>query len=174
MLPFFVWGMMMFVKLIDTFLKVRGGSLRVMKALPNDQVVEFWARPLGGKIVIKSSNPSGITDKTTLVVNLTKGWVWRRGMTPFIKLDKNNNQIAWERNKIEGEIPKEVVDEIADTSFAAGMMIGIKGNKDIKRIVLLMTIIALVSVLGIVLNYYFWSHAKIITQVVQVVNSTVV
>jgi len=171
-MPFFTWGIIQFFTLIASFLKVRKGQVKVWKTLPNDQVIEFWAQPSGGKITIKSANPASVSGKTTLGVNLTKGWIWRKGFIPFIKLDKDDNQVKWSINEIsEGSVPKEVIDEMTDTSFAAGMMVGFRGNKEMKAMKMLLMILLVLMVVGIIFNYYFWSHTHIITQTVQVMGN---
>lgn len=170
--PFFIWGIMNFIALISSFLKVRRGMIKIMKTLPNDQVIEFWARPTGGKITIKSSNPMSVSGKSTIEVRLKKGWIWRKGFVPFIKLDKDDNQIGWSVNELsEDSVPKEVIDEMSDTSFAAGMMVGFRGNKDIKILRLMMMILIVIMIVSIAFNYYFWSHTQIVTQVVQVIGN---
>jgi hypothetical protein len=77
MAPWFAIGVFKFVTWIDALFKVRSGHIKVFKILPNDQLVKFWVRPIGGKITFKAKNPLGISDKSTMTVQLSKGWVWR-------------------------------------------------------------------------------------------------
>jgi hypothetical protein len=170
-MPFCIWGVFHLVLLIDTLLKVRKGYIKVWKLLPNDQIVKFWSRPSGGKIKIKSKG--SVTGENDLPIELGKGWIWREGGVPIIKLDKDNKQIKWEVNVIEAGIPKEVIDELADTSFVAGMLVGFKQGKELKRIQLLLVILAIMIVMAMFLNYYQIANIKIVTQVVNVVATNV-
>jgi hypothetical protein len=166
--PFAVVGLYKLFQLIDTLFKVRRGFIKVWKLLPNDQITEFWSRSAGGKIRVKSSNPGSISDSSTLQVKLGKGWVWRKGNVPFIKLDKDNNQIQWEQNSISSDLPKEIVDEMNDTSFTAGTMVGFGQNKQLKFLTMLIVVALAVSAVGILLNYYLISNIHITTQTVAI------
>ena len=173
-LPFISWGFINLFMLVDSFLKVRKGYIKVWKLLPNDQTVKFWARPAGGKIKLKSSNPSGGLSTALQSVSLGKGWIWREGGVPFIKLDKDNVQIPWEANRLDADkgLSREIVDELADTSFAAGMMVGLRTGKELKMLLMFIIIIVIVTVAGIGLNYYLWSNISVIHQTVTVQNVT--
>jgi hypothetical protein len=169
--PFVAWGLFSLMTLISTILKVRRGNIRIWKTLPNDQVVKFWARPEGGKIKIKSRNPGGILKESTIEVELGKGWIWREGAVPFILLDKDNIQVPWKVNFVGEGVPKEIVDEIADTAYQSGVMVGFANLNNIKQIMIFVLIAIIVGGIGIFLNYYFWVNVHVVTQVVNIVAS---
>ena len=170
--PFIAWGIYAMCALVGTVMRVRTGNVKVWKVLPNDQVIKFWAKPEGGKIKLKTKNPNGILNESIIEVNLGKGWIWREGGVPFIKLDKDNNQVSWKINELSTSVPKEIIDEIADTAWASGTMVGFSNLKNIKQIMTFVILnIAITAIIGFVI-IYFVNSIHITTQVVNVISTT--
>lgn len=163
LLPFVIIGVVKLMMVVAAAMKVRRGYIRVDKLLANDQLSRFWALPQGGKITFPAKNPAGVRDKTTMPVKLSKGWVWRDGNIPFIKLDKNNDQIPWEVNVV-NEVPKEIIDEMTDTAYTAGLLLGSNFQNDIRKMMMFMLVVVVLVAISIFLNYYLWSNIHVVTQ----------
>lgn len=168
MMPIYIVGLVGAVNWIAGIMKVRSGHIKIRKVLANDQTVEFWVRPQGKKISLRDKSDRGVMAEREMEVDLSKDYLKRNGGTPYILLDSNNVQIPWRVGQIGKNVPQEIVDEIADTAFSSGMMIGFKGMKQMGMLVILVCGVGLISLVGIIVGYYFWTNPNVISQVVQV------
>lgn len=171
-MPFVMVGVLRILSTLSANFKVRKGFIRVDKLLANDQLRKFWVLPQGQKITFNTINSVGVRAETTMTIKLEKGWVWRDGNIPFIKLDRNDRQIPWEINVVQ-DVPKEIIDEMADTAYTAGLLLGANFRGDIKKITMMLLIVAIMVGAGILTQFYFWNNLHITTQAVNVIQQTV-